>query len=69
MKATLEFNLPDERDEHIRAVQAAAAWACLDDLDMMLRNAMKYGHDFKTVEQFAEHLRSEIAEARRLVEP
>jgi hypothetical protein len=35
MKATLEFNLPEERDEHLRAVQANYAWAALHDIDYM----------------------------------
>ena len=68
MKATLQFELPDERDEHIRAVHAAAAWACLDDLDNTLRNAVKYGHEFKSVEQFAEHLRKEIWQVKALID-
>lgn len=68
MKATLEFNLPDERFEHIRAVHASAAWACLDDLDLTLRNAVKYGCEFKTLDELATHLRREIGEVRRLIE-
>jgi hypothetical protein len=43
MKATLEFNLPEEAVDHIDAVNGTdwklVAW----DLDQLLRNYIKYG--------------------------
>lgn len=68
MKATVEFTLPEERAEHLRAVHAGAAWACLEDIDATLRSAVKYGHDYKSVEELAQHLRREIAEVTALVD-
>lgn len=67
-RATLEFTLPDEREEHVRAVHACAAWACLEDLDATLRSTVKYGGEFKTVEQLAAYLRGEIADVQRLID-
>ena len=61
MRATLEFQLPDEREEHIRAVHAADAWATLDDIDQELRRILKYGSEI-TRDQLAETIRAQINE-------
>ena len=61
MKATIEFQLPDEREEHIRAVHAADAWATLDDIDQELRRILKYGSEI-TRDQLAETIRAQINE-------
>ena len=61
MKATLEFQLPEERDEHIRAVHAADAWALLDDIDQELRRIVKYGSEI-TRDQLAQEIRLQINE-------
>lgn len=61
MKATLEFQLPDEREEHIRAVHAADAWATLDDIDRELWRILKYGSEISR-DQLAETIRAQIAE-------
>jgi hypothetical protein len=61
MKATIEFQLPEERDEHIRAVHAADAWALLDDIDQELRRILKYGSEI-TRDQMAESIRLQINE-------
>lgn len=61
MKATIEFQLPEERDEHIRAVHAAEAWALLDDIDQELRRILKYGSEI-TRDQMAESIRLQINE-------
>lgn len=66
MKATLEFQLPEERDEHIRAVHAAEAWALLDDIDQELRRIVKYGSEI-TRDQLAEEIRSQINELCRRI--
>ncbi len=61
MKATLEFQLPDEREEHIRAVHAGDAWATLDDIDQELRRILKYGSEI-TRDQLAKTIRTQINE-------
>ena len=61
MKVTLEFQLPEEREEHIRAVHSADAWALLDDIDQELRRILKYGSEI-TRDQMAESIRLQINE-------
>ena len=60
MKATIEFQLPEDQNEHIRAIHAGAAWSALYDIDYMLRNMLKHGDDrYKTVEELAHAIREE----------
>jgi hypothetical protein len=48
MKATLEFNLPEERMEHICAVKGMDAISVLDDLLEEIRSFLKYdGGEFR----------------------
>lgn len=42
MKATLEFNLPDEEEQHQLAVDAAKWKQVVVEMDNRLRNRMKY---------------------------
>ena len=42
MKATLEFNLPEDRDEHTLAIKGPAYFHALDDVAEMLRKHWKY---------------------------
>lgn len=59
MKATLKFSLPEEKNEHLRAVYANDAWSTLYDIDNMLRNMLKYGNnEYKTVEELATAIRA-----------
>ena len=37
MKATLEFNLPEETQEHLQAVLAGRAWGSLYDITNVIR--------------------------------
>lgn len=67
MKATIEFTLPEERIEHLQAVQASEVWAILEDIDQHLRSVCKHGHNYKTVEALAEHIREQIGEVRALI--
>jgi hypothetical protein len=63
MKATLEFSLPEERIDHLQAVHAQEAWVLLHTLDGYLRNVVKHGEgDYKTVNDLAIFLRTEIGE-------
>ena len=45
MKATLEFNLPEERDEHLQSVMAGRAWGALGEVSQLLRSYYKHGAD------------------------
>jgi hypothetical protein len=69
MKAVLEFNLPEERIEHVRAVRAGDAWATLHELDQHLRSIIKYGDgNYKSPEELATYLRAAINDTLSLVE-
>jgi hypothetical protein len=64
MKATLEFQLPEEQNEHLRAVKAGDAWSALYDIDFMLRNLLKHGdYRYKTIEELATAIRQETRRA------
>lgn len=43
MKAILEFNLPEDTQEHWRAVNALQAWAALSEIRLMIRSYHKHG--------------------------
>lgn len=71
MKATLEFQLPEDNNEHIRAIHAGAAWSALHDIDYMLRNMLKHGDDpyrTMTVEELAHAIREEARYALDKIE-
>jgi hypothetical protein len=61
-KATLEFNLPEEADDHLDAVNGTLWKLVAWDLDQMLRNYTKYGYDQCEDNKYAafEHIRSEL---------
>jgi hypothetical protein len=60
MKATLEYKLPEETYEYMRAAQANDAWAALYEIDNMLRNLLKHGDSrYKTIEELAQAIRTE----------
>lgn len=68
MKATLEFNLPEDRTEHLRAVHAGAAWCALYEVDNRLRNLLKYGTSKdSSYEQELSEIRREINETTSLI--
>lgn len=51
MKATLEFNLPEEQQEHYDAVNGGTYKHCLTEIDYQLRSWTKYGNEFTTPEE------------------
>jgi len=68
MKATLEFNLPEDTAEHFRAVHAGAAWFTLYEVDNRLRNLIKYGASKdSSYEQELSEIRREINETTSLI--
>lgn len=68
MKATIEFNLPDEQNDWTATVHANAAWSALQDIDEHCRSVLKHGHDYKCVEALAERIRRDIADALCLLD-
>ena len=64
MKATLEFNLPEDNYEHMRAVHCNQAWMSLYEIDSWCRNILKHGgSQYKTVEELAQAIRTEAGNA------
>ena len=57
MKATLEFNLPEEKHEHELAINAATMYCAICDLDNHLRNLIKHGDDSEDAKRLAEEIR------------
>lgn len=47
MKATFEFNLPEDQNEYEVMSQALKTQRFLWDFSQELRNCQKYGNDFK----------------------
>jgi hypothetical protein len=61
-KATLEFNLPEEEQEHRDAIEGTMWKLAVWDLDQILRDALKHGCDQCEDKRDAafEHIRKEL---------
>jgi hypothetical protein len=65
MKATLEFTLPEESDEHLTAVRATDWQMILWEIDQKLRDIVKHGDDDKQAEwaqEMRDYLYAELNE-------
>lgn len=51
MKATLEFDLPEEQDSFDKAANAWKMWLAINEFDNRLRNWIKYEHNFNNAEE------------------
>jgi hypothetical protein len=60
MKATLTFDLPDERELHIRAIYGMEYRSLLADLDNECRMAIKHGHKHKSPNEALQWVRDFI---------
>ena len=60
MKATLEFDTPEEW-EHLLAALHGMDWkSVVWEIDQFLRDKLKYGHDFKSADEALEKTREEL---------
>ena len=59
-KATLTFDLPEEKFEHDAAVQALQWMSAMREMDGFLRRTLKYGHAFKDADEALEKTREEL---------
>ena len=62
MKGTLEFNLPEEREDHSLAIHGLDFALVCWDMDTKLRGWLKHGHKFKTADEAIESARENLFE-------
>jgi hypothetical protein len=60
MKATLEFDMLEEREELENAIHGGEWKSVVWELDQKLRGYLKYEHTFKNVDEALEKLREEL---------
>ena len=61
MKATLEFDLPDEKEEFEIAVKSRDYYSQLWDIDQHLRSLLKHGDpEAQSTRELAENIRNMI---------
>ena len=65
MKAILEFNLPEDTQEHWRAVNALQAWAALSEIRLMIRSHLKSGSEFD--HELLERIKHIVIEAESFI--
>lgn len=63
MKATLEYTLPEEREEHRLATVSGEMAAEIIAADELLRNWQKYGNDCRTPDEAIERVRALLSPA------
>lgn len=63
MKATIEYNLPEDKFEYESAVQSVAMWGVLYDLQIELRAMYKYGGYTEEQSQIIELIREKLRES------
>ncbi len=69
MKAILEFNLPEDRHEHQRAMHSMEAFSVMHDIDQHLRSVVKHGEGrYESVEALAVNIRNQLSEILQKVE-
>lgn len=68
MHVTLQFDLPEERSEHLLAVNGPEYFNCLWDLNVEVRRRLKYDENTKDVEQLLTYITDFINETVNLDE-
>ena len=64
MEGVLKFNLPEDNDEFKLAQRGAEYYSFLFDLDQELRGFLKYGHNFKSIDEAIQYIRDRINEVK-----
>jgi predicted nucleotidyltransferase len=59
-KATLTFNLPEERYEHEVAINGHKWKSIVYELSILLRNKLKHGNDYKTPDEALEDIKTTL---------
>lgn len=60
MKAILEFNLPEDKDDHFYAVHGVEYWSALWDIDQRIRDTLKHQDITDETERCLEGIRGLI---------
>lgn len=60
MKATLEFDLPDDKSLFEHATKGIDYYICLSELDERIRAYLKYTDKYDNVEEFLISIRQDI---------
>lgn len=60
MKATLEFNLPEDQNEYDTVNQAYKMQSFISDLEQLLRSWSKHGHPFEDADKAVESMREQF---------
>lgn len=68
MKATLEFNLPEEAHEFKVASNAANLEIAIVHIREQIRRWQKHGHEFKTPDEALEGVRNVLIDVSQLIE-
>lgn len=62
MKAILEFNLPEDKEEFKLANQATSYYLVIEDIDNYLRSRIKYEQNSEEVEKVLQEVREKLYE-------
>ena len=68
MKATLEFNLPEEAAEFYLATNSAKLALEVSGIRERLRSWLKHGHEFKTPDDALIAVRNELLDAFQIAD-
>ena len=60
MRAVLEFDLPDDRENFELASHAVDWFSVVHEMDEMLRSWIKYGHEFQSADEALEEMRQRL---------
>ena len=59
-KVTMTFSLPDERLEYADALHGGEWRDIVFELSVLLRNALKYGHEYGTADEALDTVRTAL---------
>lgn len=62
MKATLEFNLPEENQEHRAAINGMSYRCALSEIHEQIRQRLKHGHQLQSADDALEWARAMVEE-------
>jgi hypothetical protein len=65
MKNILEFNMPDDESNFKMAYQGPSYHVVLWNLDQTMRNYLKHGHQFESIDAAIESIRNELHDQMR----